>query len=277
MAINKLNEKEIQAGLEETKEILNIELLESVASTNDVAKEILHKQPEQVTLVATNKQTAGKGRGGKSFYSNLKHGLYFTLAFRPNVTKIEDIPLYTILAATALIQVLNQYIKEPLKIKWVNDIFYQGKKIIGILSETVAIENEELPGVVVGIGINFAGNFNHTDKRTQTVAGTLFGEKVPQTFNQNEVLSAFINQFYDYHKTIDDKTFMPIYEKYLLGIGNDVYYTMKEQKHRGIIQGIDGNGHLLVLKSDQSIETLYGQEVHFGSEQFIDETTKNRL
>ena len=56
----------------------------------------------------------------------------------------------------------------------------------------------------------------------------------------------------------------PIY----LGIGKEVYYSVKGKKQSGVIQGINEQGHLLVMKSDQTLETLYGQEVHFGSAQF---------
>lgn len=266
-----LNREQIQAGIHSDSQTLNIELLDSVSSTNDVAKQVVREQSDKMTLIATNKQTAGRGRNGKSFYSKLDHGLYFTLAFQPNTKRIENIPLYTILAATTLVQVLNKKLEESLAIKWVNDIFYKGKKISGILSEMVSGGGSgAVPGIVIGIGINFAGDFSQTEENIQTVAGTLFGEKSPEDFNQNDFLSAFINQFHEYHKHFEQKAFMPIYEKHLLGIGKQITYTQKEKKHQGIIQGINERGHLLVLKPDQTIETLYGQAVHFGSQQFTE-------
>ena len=63
---------------------------------------------------------------------------------------------------------------------------------------------------------------------------------------------------------------MSTYEEHLLGKGKEVFYTVKDERQQGIIQGIDKKGHLLVLKPDQTIETLYGQEIHFNSVQFID-------
>lgn len=269
--MDKLNQEQIQRGLNLGNKELNIELFDSVASTNDVAKQLLNRQPNKLHLVVTNHQTAGRGRRGKSFYSGLDHGLYFTLAFQPNTNKIDHIPLYTILAATSLVEVLAKHLEESLAIKWVNDIFYNGRKISGILSETTAYEGaEHLPGVVVGIGINLAGDLSQTEKEVQTVAGTLFGKHPPKTFSQNNFLSAFIQTFYTYHRKFDQRSFMPIYENHLLGIGKEITYTQKETKEQGVIQGIDEAGHLLVLKPDQTIETLYGQAVHFGSEQFTE-------
>lgn len=272
MKINQLNQKAIRSEFTGMNEELNIELLDTVTSTNDVAKEMLNEHPSQLTLVATNKQTAGRGRSGKSFYSELDYGLYFTLAFQPNNHKLEDIPLYTILAATVLVQVLEKYVDEPLAIKWVNDIFYQGRKISGILSEMVTNPaTTSSPGVVVGIGVNFAGDFSQLENDVQSVAGTLFGQEVPESFNQNDFLSEFLNQFLIYHNSFQEKAFMSFYEEHLLGIGQEVYYLVNEEKKHGVIQGINDQGNLLVLKSDQTIETLYGQAVHFSSAQFIQE------
>jgi BirA family biotin operon repressor/biotin-[acetyl-CoA-carboxylase] ligase len=269
--MHKLSRENIQANLGPLKQKIAIELPEVVSSTNDVAKQGLQKQPNKMTLVATNKQTAGKGRSGKAFYSNLAHGLYFTLGFQPNTDKIEETPLYTILAAAALVEVLRPELEEPLAIKWVNDIFYKGRKVAGILSEmTFDGVESTAPGIVVGIGLNFAGDFSETAENIQTVAGTLFGKETPETFNQNDFLSAFIQKFNDYHENFQARDFMAIYEKHLLGIGKEITYTVKEKEYRGVIQGINESGHLLVLKPDQTIETLYGQAVHFGSKQFIE-------
>lgn len=270
MEIEQLNRQNIQKNIKGMHEKLNIELLDEVSSTNDVAKQLLNEQADKFTLIATNKQTAGRGRSGKAFYSTLAHGLYFSLAFQPNTDKIEKMPLYTLLAAATLVEVLEEYLDEPLGIKWVNDIFYKGRKVIGILSEMVTTgATKEIPGIVIGIGVNLAGDFTQANNDIQAVAGTLFGQELPKDFNQNKFLSQFLNRFLMYHQNFADESFLKVYENHLLGLGQKVYYFVNKEKRQGIIQGINEKGHLLVLKADQTVETLYGQEVHFGSQQFI--------
>lgn len=265
-----LNKAEIIKGFEGNKEQLSIQLLESVPSTNDVAKQLLRESPEAISLVATNRQTAGRGRHGKSFYSKLKHGLYFTIGITANTDQIENIPLYTILAAATFVETIEKYVEKPVRIKWVNDLFYNGKKVSGILSEMVSgIESSTSPGIVIGIGLNLAGDFEDTDKNLQNVAGTLFGLDTPPNFNQNEFLSTFLNQFTKQHLLFHKKGFMKSYESHLMGIGKEVYYTLNQQTKNGVIEGINEAGHLLVRQTDGSLENLYGQEVHFGSEQFV--------
>lgn len=263
MASPDLNKKQILNNLAEPVEIL---ILDSTTSTNDVAKEKIHEIKDSLLLIATNKQTAGRGRLGRNFYSEISHGLYFSLAFYPEDLDIEEIPQYTVLAAAALVETLEQMTRKDLAIKWVNDIFYNGWKISGILSEMVTTNQM---GVVVGIGINFSGDFNETSEDIQQVAGTLFGSKTPESFNQNEFLRNFIERFNDYHKHFHDKTFLSIYEEHLLGVGKEVYYFNKKERHEGTILGINNQGHLKVEKKDGQVEILYSHEVHFSSRQFL--------
>src|SRR5699024_7546660 len=104
-------------------------------------------------------------------------GLYFSIAVTPNTSDLENIPLYTILAAATLVEVLEDNLETPLSVKWVNDIFYQGRKVIGILSELVSQKGQN--GIIVWTCIHFVGNFYKADKEAQNVAGTLFGEQLP--------------------------------------------------------------------------------------------------
>lgn len=263
MKIEPLNEQRIRKNVTES---IEIKLLDSTTSTNDIAKQSLHEARDSFLLIATNKQTAGRGRLGRSFYSEINHGLYFSLAFHPQNLKITEIPQYTVLAATALVETLEKMTGKNLDIKWVNDIFYKGRKISGILSEMVTASEI---GVVVGIGINFSGDFKQTSSDIQEVAGTLFGKETPETFNQNEFLQKFIERFFYYHKHFDERTFLPIYEEHLLGIGQEAYYYLQNDKHFCTILGINEAGHLKVQKEDGQIKSLHSQEVHFSSRQFL--------
>ncbi len=263
MGSPQLDKTQIQSKLTEPVEII---LVDSTTSTNDMAKEKIHEVKDSFLLIATNKQTAGRGRLGRNFYSEIAHGLYFSLVFQPQTVSLEEIPQYTVLAAAALVETIEKMTGKNLAIKWVNDIFYNGRKISGILSEMVTTSKV---GVVVGIGINFSGDFKETSEDIQQVAGTLFGSKTPESFNQNEFLRNFIERFNDYHKHFHEKAFLPIYEEHLLGIGKEVYYFIQNEKYLGTIIGINNQGHLKVKKVDGKIEILHSHEVHFSSQQFL--------
>lgn len=265
-----INQEEIIRHFKGPKDLLNISIHNTVTSTNDVVKSLYQQQPGKISLVIAQKQTAGRGRMGKEFFSGSQHGLYFSLALQPYTNKIEDIPLYTLVAAAALGKTLDKYLDESIAIKWVNDIFYKKRKVSGILSEMITnLEKNGTTGIVIGIGLNIAGEFSESDKHVQTVAGTIFGKKILTHFNESQFLAEFLNQFWSYHLAFKEKTFISYYDDHLLGKGKKVFYTVHEQEKNGIIKGINEQGHLLVEQSNQTIDVLYGQEVHFGSQQFI--------
>lgn len=251
---------------------LNVFYQPSVTSTNDIAKEYVINHPDQEALFLTIEQTAGRGRYGRSFYSQLQHGLYFTLAIHPTAQDPLIIPRYTLAVATALLEALREIVDEPkkLKVKWINDLFYKNRKISGILSElTTNLESFEINHVIIGIGINLAGIFSNQDG-IKNVAGTIFGERLPKKFDYNQLMITFLNHFHKYHLKIDKSTFVPVYQEHLLGLNQIASYTKGEETHEVKILGINPDGHLIVEDSTGETSELTGPDVSFSSQQFID-------
>lgn len=248
---------------------LHIEYHKEVTSTNDLAKQFNITNQGQNGLFISEKQSQGRGRRGRSFHSDLSQGLYFSLTIKPNVEDPQDVPRYTIAAATAVVQAMEELTGKTIHIKWVNDLFYNGRKIAGILSEAVTdLETGGFSAIVIGIGINLSGDFTTATQDVQEVAGTLFGKTLPDTFNPNQFLTTFLNYFGEYHLDLLSPNFMTIYRDHLLGLNQEVTYQLNQQEHKGIIEGINQEGHLLVRQSNGQLETLIGQEVHFSSKQF---------
>lgn len=242
-----------------------------VISTNDLAKEYIIAHPRDNYLLMADKQTAGRGRRGKSFQSDLSRGLYFTLAYKIGThLPVEQLPLVTLLAATSMAQSLEEYLPEEVKIKWVNDLFYQQRKVAGILTEvTMDLESASTSHIVIGIGINLAGAFQEQDEAVQQVAGTIFGEQLPEDFNPNDLINLFLAQFNYYFSHFNEKRFMTEYEKRLLGLNYQLDYSLDGRQETGIIRGIDQDGHLLMENKYGVIESLYGTDLSFTSAQFI--------
>lgn len=150
----------------------NIELkkikLSSVTSTNDYAKAL----PEETlpASVSALKQTGGRGRLGRSFWSPSGKGVYLSYVFEPGFAS-ELYPKVTAAAACCVCRVLEDFSGERLGIKWVNDIYRKGLKICGILTELVSGEAPAESGagglscdrlvnglrrdrLVIGVGVN---------------------------------------------------------------------------------------------------------------------------
>lgn len=266
---HQLDPEQILHQIDDFWQDLHIEHHKEVTSTNDLAKQFNITNPGKNGLFIAEKQTQGRGRRGRNFHSDLSQGLYFSLTIKPKVVDPQDVPRYTIAAATAVVQAIEALTGKNIQIKWVNDLFYKGRKIAGILSEAVTdLETGGFSAIVIGIGINLSGDFTAATQDVQDVAGTLFGETLPDSFNPNHLLKTFLNYFGHYHLDLLSPDFMTIYRDHLLGLNQEVTYQINTKEHSGIIEGIDSDGHLLVRQSNGELETLIGQEVHFSSKQF---------
>ena len=142
---------EIQIGLD--TQIIGKEMhyKPCVESTNYVAKALAYHNAAEGTIVVTEEQTGGKGRLDRNFFSPRGKGIWFSVILRPKVLP-KDAPKFTLMAAVAVAEAMNRFNLKP-QIKWPNDIMYDGRKLVGILTEMTG-EIAKISYLVIGIGIN---------------------------------------------------------------------------------------------------------------------------
>jgi len=124
----------------------------SLPSTNDRARDMAVSGVEEGLTVVAARQTAGRGRHGRSWVSPTGEGLYVSVVLRPLI-KSADSPIIALAAAVAVAETLALDFQIPADIKWPNDVLVNGKKICGILVEA-ATEGDRLQYAVLGIGVN---------------------------------------------------------------------------------------------------------------------------
>ena len=160
---------------------LELQVYKTITSTNTVLKALAAEgAPAGLALIA-GEQTAGRGRMGRSFYSPADSGLYLSLLLRPNVSAVEATRL-TACAAVAVAETIEELSGRPAQIKWVNDIFVDGRKVCGILTEaSVDCENGMMHYVIIGLGVNTrvpAGDF---PEELKGIAGAAFdADSIPE-------------------------------------------------------------------------------------------------
>ncbi|MFN2636295.1 MAG: biotin--[acetyl-CoA-carboxylase] ligase [Gemmatimonadaceae bacterium] len=138
-------------SLEELLDLPHVEVLESTTSTLDVAHRLAADAAPSGTLVIADEQTAGRGRGGKSWQSAPGAGLWLTLIERPHDSS--GLGVLSLRVGLAAAQSLDRFASEPIRIKWPNDLYVEEKKLAGILVETRWRE-QAVEWVAVGLGIN---------------------------------------------------------------------------------------------------------------------------
>ena len=129
----------------------NIIRLNTVDSTNTRLKELARQGAAEGTVVLAREQTTGRGTVGRTFFSPEGEGLYLSVLLRPRVP-VEELFTLTGRAAVAVRRGIENACGAPCAIKWLNDIYLNGKKLCGILTEL----SPELDYVVLGVGVNVA-------------------------------------------------------------------------------------------------------------------------
>ena len=123
---------------------------ESLGGTNDEAKRLARAGAPHGTAVTARRQTAGKGRLGRSFYSPANAGMYVSVVLRPQIPAEQSL-LITSAAAVAAARAIERVSGVEVKIKWVNDLYFTGKKLCGILSEASLSADGRPEFIIVGI------------------------------------------------------------------------------------------------------------------------------
>ncbi|KAF2957487.1 biotin--acetyl-CoA-carboxylase ligase [Thermotoga sp. Ku-13t] len=162
----------------------NIIRVPVIGSTNDFLKENWRTFPHG-TVVVADVQTAGRGRFNRLWHSP-EGGLWFSILFKPKKRVRPN--FYTKLCAVSIVRALKR-LKIDAKLKWPNDIYVDGKKLAGILTETV-FEEEQIRAVIVGIGLNVNNEIPQELKAKATSLKILTGEE----FEKLSIMTSILKQ-----------------------------------------------------------------------------------
>ena len=277
----------------------HIECFKEIDSTNTYAKRILAEcgnlrntegeltnagQKYHKAIIVAESQSAGRGRLGRTFVSPEKTGIYISVIYAPK-GGITNPARLTASAAVAICRAIKNILSklpevcrlEP-QIKWINDIFFGGKKVCGVLAEGVAnFESGMIEAAVVGMGINIKKNKNAFDDELANVVGTLeealsqsSPEVPPPSISRVQLATEIAGQVLkifeeDSSSPAVHKAIIKEYkeESFLLGQELTVYPLIGDEKssYKARATDIDENAGLIVTLKDGSLRTLSSGEV----------------
>ena len=198
-----------------------IYVFKTVDSTNLVAKKMALEQAPHGTVVLAEEQTAGRGRMGRSFHSPAGSGIYMSFILRPNLTS-NDAVLITTAASVAVARAIEEVTHIRTGIKWVNDVYMNGKKICGILTEALTdFESGGIESIILGIGINFSTAVSSFPENIQQKVDSLFHEK-PAGITRNQIAAAVINHVLCLCNQLQDRSFIAEYKARSIVLGKDI-------------------------------------------------------
>ena len=264
----RFNAAEITALLtDEAKNFFRVRTVAETGSTNSDVRDLgLTGESEGFVLIAES-QTAGRGRMGRSFYSPKNSGLYLSILLRPELPAAEAV-LLTAMAGVAASRAVESLLPEaslsghPVMIKWVNDLFYHGRKICGILTEGVlSVESGGLEQAVLGLGFNLSKPDQGWPEELSGIAGEVFESGVPGS--RIRLAASFLNKFLPLYRGLSEKTFLPEYRARMLVLGQTVEVILPDGSSRpAAAVDIDPECRLLVrFPGEDSLTPLGSGEV----------------
>ena len=241
----------------------NISVYSSIDSTNSYAKLIAHLLSDGHVIVA-KEQLSGKGRQEKSFYSPQNGGLYMSVVIK-NIGAVND-ALFTVKSCLAVCNAIDRLCgdknKQGVGIKWVNDIYYSGKKLCGILCEKFTDKNGK-ECVVAGFGINFKFDHSLVPSDLRRTVTSLY-DMTKKRYNPMTLCGLICEELEKliYNADISDEEIISEYKKRSVVIGKEISIIAADKEPvRAAVLDICDDGALLVRTQDGFTQKLCGGEI----------------
>jgi BirA family biotin operon repressor/biotin-[acetyl-CoA-carboxylase] ligase len=235
----------------------------SIDSTNTWAKRHADKlPPEGISLITASQQTAGRGRLARRWHSPKAGNLYSTFFLTVGLNRIDvaNIPQILALSTASILQ--NEGV--PVQFKWPNDLLIEGKKVAGILTETVRLPNRF--GVVIGLGLNV--NMQEDELSKIDRPATSLAMATGRDFDLGNITNALFHQFSIDCSAFLDQGFRP-FKQQLEGLsayrrGDPIAFSNDAQMVKGRYHSLHSDGSLnVVLEGDKTIRTFHAGEILF--------------
>ena len=254
----------IRKILGESADRFRISTFKTVTSTNTLLKEMAAEGAAEGTVVIAAEQTAGKGRMSRRFVSPAGTGLYISLLLRPALNARESL-FITTAAAVAVARTVEEVSGRRAGIKWVNDVYMDGKKICGILTEaSFDMESGGLEYAVCGIGVNIFPPQGGFPEEIRHIAGAIFTEP-SQGDVKNRIAAGILRKFMAYYDAFPAHAFFEEYVERSIVTGQRITVLGRGEPREALALAIDGNCNLLVRYDDGREEALHSGEVSIRS------------
>lgn len=226
---------------------------EELESTNLTLSELATCGATEFTTVIAQKQTKGRGRLQRSFYSN--GGLYMSVLLKPCVLDDEE-SLITLYTAVCVCKALRKICHVNVGIKWVNDIISDRGKVSGILCEThKGIEGDVY--IVVGIGINL-GSIDFPQELADVAHSVPVPEKKKEKIKK-KLADRIVKQLSKYPKQLKSKQFLEYYRMNCRIMDKNVTVSGDGEPYEAIVMGISDDGGLMVFSQKGAKILKYGE------------------
>lgn len=237
--------------------------LSEVDSTNTYVKELLSNSKPLLdgTVIMADHQFAGRGQNNNVWESKPGENLTFSIYLNPTFLAVNQQFELNKAVCLGIIDYLNLIIGDEFKIKWPNDIYYQDKKIGGILIENIT-KGYQLKDSVVGIGLNInQKEFGDLNNRASSLSKILH-----QNYDLDKLLAQICQSIEKRYLQLKAGKLQLLHDDYLKRLFriNELHqYSIENQNFEGIIKGVTPTGRLTLQLLGGKLMDLDLKEVKF--------------
>ena len=239
---------------------VNIDILDEIDSTNEEAKRRIKGGAGEDFVLVARKQTAGKGRKGRSFYSPKDTGIYLTFTHFTNDSP-ENVLKVTVATSVIAAKTIKDTLNIDCGIKWVNDLYHNGKKVSGTLCEYIfkdAYENDK-NAVIVGIGINLSTE--DFPEEISDKAGSLVADNKDNSV-YDDIVIGIANCLCSFFESCNLNTYLPLYKELSIVLGKEVELSdASGVLDSGRVIDFDDNGAIILVNKNGENKTYDSGEI----------------
>ena len=250
--------EEIRAGLATQLLGKHIVHFYDTSSTNNEAKRLAADDAVEGTIVVSEAQTLGRGRLNRGWFSPPGGGVWVSVILRPPFPP-QEAPKCTLMAAVATVEAIREASGLNCGIKWPNDILWQRRKLVGILTEMSA-EMDAINFVVLGIGINVSLQESDFPEELRNI-GASVSMGAEREVSRVEVLQKLLERLEYWYQVVKQEGFEPVLEAWRresVTLGQPVRVLAGEETYDGVAEELAEDGSLLVRTENGLRRVLAG-------------------
>lgn len=239
----------------------DIVYLQETDSTNTRAKDLAARGAPEGTLIVAEKQTGGRGRRGRSWFSPPGDGIYSSIILRPIMSPGEA-PRITLMTSVAVAEALLSLTRLKVRIRWPNDILVGGKKIAGILTE-ISTEMDGVDYIIVGLGLNVNTPSESFPEEIKGEATSILMETGKQ-FSRVPLVRGYLEWYEKYYEMFKNDGFEPIMRRWkeLADIvGQQLMVGTVGKKYVGEVVDVDSDGVLILKDGKGDTHRIFSGDV----------------
>ncbi len=236
---------------------------DSVASTNDIARDwqLVNPGVPSGAVVIADEQVGGRGRMGRQWLTPPGQAIAMSVILNPRIDP-DDLHRVTILAGISVAEAIRDHLSadSDISLKWPNDVFLNGKKVCGILTEAIWIGND-LQAVIVGMGINVRVNFEGTAFEERA---TSIEDHTAHCVSRTDLIMTVLKRLDYWEEHIRSPLILDTYLQWLHTLGQTVCYQTINGQIEGIAKDVDASGALFIEDHDGKLHRILVGDISVG-------------